>query len=100
MKNYAIIFHADHRMEGEDGDKAFMKWFEDMGDSVVDGGAPFNPEAQAQVKEGKVTMDSDTTAGYTIIKAENLEAAVTMAMKCPMADVAGCEVRVYETMAM
>lgn len=99
MKNYMIMFHTDHPIP-EGGNEAFGKWFESISEHIVDGGNPFNPESQAQIKDGKVTMDADSLAGYTVVKANSLEDAVTWSMTNPMANMPGCEVRVYETMPM
>jgi hypothetical protein len=101
MKNYMLIFHVETRIEPSDEQTAaWGKWFETLGENLVDGGNPFNPEAEAHIKNGVVDMDVDTTSGYTIIKANNLEEAVNLAMSCPMANVAGASVKVYETMPM
>lgn len=101
MKNYMYVYHASQHMPESDDHKAsWMKWFETLGANIVDAGAQFDPAAQAQIKNGAVTMDADDVAGYTIVKAASLEEAVTWAKECPMATFEGCEVRVYETMPM
>ena len=101
MKKFMYIFHVDGPvdMDGETG-KATEAWFESIGDKMVDGGNPFNPDSEAHIAGGKVDMQPDTAAGYTLVNAENLEEAVKMAMACPFADMPGCSVKVYETMAM
>jgi hypothetical protein len=101
MKNYVYIFHVDTPVApSAEQNAAWGTWFTSIGDKMVDGGNPFAPASQAEVKNGAVTMDSDTTSGYTIVKAENLEEAVTLAMGCPLATAPGCSVSVYETMPM
>jgi len=101
MKKYVYIFHVDGPvdMTGKVGEDT-MRWFENLGSKLIDGGNPFNPKAEARISGGKVDMDSDTAGGYCIVNAENLEEAVTMAMTNPMANMAGCSVKVYETMPM
>lgn len=80
----------------------WMKWFESMGENIVDGGNPFNAEenCQAQIKDQKVAMDTKSTTGYSIVKATDLKAAVDMAMTCPMAYGDDSWVEVYELLPM
>ena len=102
MKNFVYIYHYDTPTAepSEGAMEAWNKWFESMGDSIVDSGNPFDTHSVAQVMDGKVTMNQDTAIGYTVVKAENLEAAVKMAMGCPMAVGTDSSVHVYETMPM
>lgn len=101
MKNYMFIYHNDTPMEmSPEGMTAWTNWFQTLGEKVVDAGNPFNPKAQAQVKGGNVTMDADSTSGYTIVKAGSFEEAVTVAKTCPLAMAPGCSISVYETMPM
>jgi hypothetical protein len=101
MKKYVYIYHVDAPVEmNSENMAAFTNWFGTLGDKLVDGGNPFNPKFQARISGGKVDMDADTASGYTIVEAENLEEAVTMAMSNPLAAAPGCSVKVYETMPM
>ena len=101
MKSYVYIFHVDSPVKPS-GEQmaAWGAWFETLGDHLVDGGNPFNPQAEAGISQGVVTMDVDTASGYTIVKADSLEQAVEWAKGCPLAMAPGCSVRVYETMPM
>ena len=101
MQNYVYLYHVDTKIElTEEQNAMWGKWFGTLGENLVDGGNPFNPKNQAQVSNGKVDMDSDTVSGYSIVKANTLEEAVTWAMTCPLANAPGCSVKVYETMPM
>jgi hypothetical protein len=101
MKNYVFIYHVDAPVKpSEQQMAAWTRWFGTLGENLVDSGNPFNPQAEAQIGDGTVTMDVDTASGYTIIKAESLEKAVELAKHCPMAMAPGCSVKVYETMPM
>ena len=101
MKNYVYMYHVDSHIEDtEEQNAQWSKWFESLGDKLVDAGNPFNPKSEAKISAGKVTMDFDSTSGYTVVKANDLEEAVTLAMSCPLANMAGCAVNVYETMPM
>lgn len=104
MKNYVYIFHLENpnMTPSEGAMAAWGKWFESIGEHVVDGGNPFNMEKdmQAQVRDGKVTMDTKSACGYCIVKANDLKEAVTWAMGCPVATGDDSWVEVYETMPM
>lgn len=101
MKNFVYIFHVEETtVDTDESNAAWGKWFDELGDAVVDGGNPFAPDAEAQIKNGVVTMDKTTAAGYTVVKATDLKKAVEMAMTCPMANTPNCFVSVYETMPM
>lgn len=101
MKNYVLLFHVGATIpDTSEQNAAWGAWFDSLGDAIVDGGNPFNPKEEAQIKKGVVTLDPDTTAGYTIIKATDLKAAVALAMTCPMATQDNCWVKVHQTMPM
>ena len=101
MKNYVYLYHVEGTMEDTaDQNALWSTWFETLGNKLVDAGNPFNPKAEARISNGKVDMDTDIVSGYSVVKAENLEEAVTMAMTCPLATAPGCAVKVYETLPM
>jgi cytochrome c556 len=73
--------------------QAWMSWFGELGDAVVDGGAPF----------GASTVVGGSSAagltGYSVISADSLDAATAMAGGCPILTDGG-SVDVYEAMDM
>jgi hypothetical protein len=77
---------------------AWMGWFGKLGKAVVDGGAPTKP-GEIDSKSGAKAISANPVTGYSIIKADNLDAAVVMARGCPsIAD--GGQVAVYELLPM
>ncbi len=76
---------------------AWMKWFGDLGAAVVDGGNPVSM-AKTVASNGSVSDGggSNAVTGYSLIKADNLDAAVAMAQGCPHL-AAGGSVEVAET---
>lgn len=84
---------------------AWAAWYQDMGDAVVDPGNPFSPMSKEITEDGKVAdlKPEDWPAkGYTIINAEDIDAAVAIAQKNPMiaSKEEGAIVRVFEAMPM
>jgi len=69
-----------------------------LGSALVDGGNPFTPVAKSISSDGTVREGPVGTpaSGYTIIKADSLDAAVEMAKGCPVLQ-GGSQVSVYET---
>ena len=74
------------------------KWFEQLGDAVVEQGAPTMP-GKIVSKDGAVDIGENPLKGYTVIKADNLDAAVRIAEGCPGIPTGG-QIAVYELVAM
>ena len=76
-------------------------WYNKLGTAVVDRGDPFTPKAKAifgqnKTQEGPVDC---MASGYSIIRANSLEAAVTLVRDCPVLK-DGAKVDIYETSHM
>ena len=96
----APVSRRRRRSRSEDEGKAvmdaWMAWFDGLGAAVVDAG---NPTAAARsVAPGGAVTDHDRgdVTGYSILEADTLDAAVTMATGCPHL-AAGGTVTVHET---
>jgi len=102
MANYLLAYHGGGMAPTEEERARIMeawgKWFQALGPALVDGG---NPTAQAK------TIASDGTAtdggginpltGYSILAADDLDAAVELAKGCPVL-LSGGTVEVAEIM--
>ena len=105
MSNFVLLFTGGGMPETEEEQAAVMAawgaWYGGLGDAVVDPGNPFSPAAKYIASDGTVTDGAVGTAntGYTVLKADSMEAAVGMAKKCPMLEGNG-QVTVYETFDM
>ena len=102
MNNYVILYNGGRMPESDLEQKQVLKawedWYRRVGKALVDEGNPFSPKSRSITSDGKV-MDNRgdcNPSGYTIIQAESLEAAVSMAKLCPILK-AGANVSVYET---
>lgn len=101
MANYIFGFHSgpNPTPPGPDVMEKWMAWFKDMGDAVVEMGAPLGNSKT--VGSSGVSDDGgiNPLTGYTIVKAASVEAACKMAAGCPgIAD--GGSVEVAECMQM
>ncbi len=84
--------------EGAKVMEAWMNWFASLGSSVVDGGNPFGGST-AVSSDGSTTEATSGASGYSIVSADGLPAAATLAKGCPIL-AAGGSVEVYEALDM
>ncbi len=102
MANFVLLYSGGGMPASEAEQQAVMKawegWFSKIGSAVVDQGDPFTPAAKTITPEGKVSDGPVGTmaTGYSIIKADSLDAAVAMAKGCPVLQ-GGAKITVYET---
>jgi hypothetical protein len=100
MANFLLVFHGGSMPESqEEGAKvmqAWTDWFGVLGDKLVDAGNPVS-NVRTIASNGSVT-DGGTNAatGYSVIKADSLDAAVALAKGCPVL-AGGASVEVAET---
>ena len=75
-----------------------MAWFGKLGSALSDGGNPFTPNAKTIAPDGKVSNGSGgpMPSGYSVIKADLLDAAVALAKGCPVLK-GGATIMVFET---
>jgi len=93
MAQYIITYiGGDHPASPEEGQRQFAKykeWLSALGDSAV---SPANPlkDTSTVNPDGSVTAGSTTSmSGFTIIEADSIEAALTIAKACPFLDIGG-----------
>lgn len=79
----------------------WTNWFSGLGEHLVDPGNPTSPVAKNISSDGSVNDGAvgEAAAGYSIIKADSLDAAVAMAKGCPQLK-SGGQVTVYETFSV
>ncbi len=88
MAKYIFVYHGgkapESPEEGEKVMKAWMDWFGALGEAVVDGGNPLG--MSKTVSSGGVADDggANPAAGYSLVNAADMDAAVAMAKGCPM----------------
>ena len=102
MSKFVLMFHGGETPEQPSSEvmERWMAWFGELGEAVVDMGAPFGATAtiasDGTPSEGS---GSDPANGYTIIEAAKLHDAVVVAKGCPGLK-SGGSVKVYEAMSM
>jgi hypothetical protein len=104
MANYLLVYHGGSMPESqEEGAKvleAWNTWFGQLGDALVDGGDPVG-QVKTIANNGTVSDGGiNPSSGYSVIKADSLDAAVALAKGCPLLNGGGGSVEVAETMQM
>lgn len=103
MNQYLIVYlGGDQPSSPEEGKQHFTKymdWLSALGDAAV---SPANPlkDTNTVNPDGTVIEGGSTTmSGYTIIQAESMDSALSIAKACPFLDVGG-SLEVSELMEM
>ena len=102
MANYLLLYSGGGMPQTEEEQKAivneWMAWFGMLGSDLVDGGNPFTPVVMNIGSNGMVGNGpaGSMASGYSVIKADSMEAAVAKAKGCPVLK-GGATISVYET---
>ncbi len=102
MADYVLLYTGGSMPETEAEQakvmQAWTDWYGQIGAGLKDGGNPFAPAAKTVGGNGSVSdgAPGPLHTGYTIVTADSLEAATTIAKGSPVLK-AGGSVTVYET---
>jgi len=103
MTQFVFVYLGGNQPSSpEEGKKHFskyMEWLSSLGDSVVTPMIPLKDtstvSSDGTVREG----GSSAMSGFTIIKADSMDAAMSIAQACPFLDIGG-SLEVSELMQM
>jgi hypothetical protein len=101
MAKYLLLYRGGKMPETEAEQEAVMKawdaWFHELGSAVVDGGNPFTPGAAKAISaDGAVSDARSDASGYSVLEADSLDAATSLAKGCPVFQ-GGASLDIYET---
>jgi hypothetical protein len=102
MAKFVYLYTGGQMAETPEAQEAQMQawgaWFGTLGDSVTDMGNAFT--ASATLSEGGASAGGAShIGGYSIVTAESLDDATSLAKGCPVL-ASGGSVEVYETLPM
>ena len=102
MANYLLAYHGGGGMAQDEAARNKLmaqwgQWFQDLGSALVDGGNPVM-KAKTITSKGAVSDGGgqNPVSGYSVIKADSLDAAVKLARDCPVL-AGGGSIEVAET---
>lgn len=102
MADFVLLYAGGSMPEGEAEIakvmQAWTDWYGEIGAALKDGGNPFAPAAKTVASNGSVSDGAPGAplTGYTIVKADSLNAATAIAKGPPVLQ-GGGSVTVYET---
>ena len=100
MANYLITYYGGGMPESPEAQAkaldAWNSWFAGLGSAVVDAGNP-TIASRAISADGSVMDATMAPSGYSIFKADSLDAAIAAAKGCPVLADTGAVVVVSET---
>ena len=102
MANYLLVYHGGGPMPTSPEESAkvlrtWTDWFGTLGSALIDGG---NPASQVKSIGSDGTVRDGTVnppTGYSIIKADGIDAAVGLARGCPLLVGGAASIEVVET---
>ncbi len=96
MSNYVFAYHGGKRPESrEEGAKHMAKWkawVGGLGDAVVDPGTPLGKSKTVSSSGVSDDGGSNPMSGFSIVKADSMDAALEMAKECPFLEMGTIEV--------
>ncbi len=102
MSNYILAYHGGKNPDSpEEGARHMAKWqawVGDLGDAMVNPGTPLGKSKTVSTDGVSDHGGENPLTGYSIVKADSMDAALDMAKACPFLDIGTLEVA--EVMAM
>jgi hypothetical protein len=100
MAKYLLLYGGGRMPETDqeraDVMKAWDAWFTKLGPAVADQGNPFTPSVKKIASSGSVSDAKPAASGYSILEADSLDQATTLAKGCPVLH-GGADITVFET---
>ncbi len=90
MPSYTLSYYGepqfDSQEEGEKHKQRFMAWVGDLGDAQVNPGTPLGEATTVSASGVLEDSGRDRLTGFSIVKADSMDAAVEIAKACPFAE--------------
>ena len=99
MSDYVLIYEGGSMPETPEAQKqamdAWTAWFTTLGSAVKDQGNPFGQGAKTVAADGAVSDGGSAATGYSILTANSVDEAATLAKDCPVLQ-GGASIRIHE----
>jgi hypothetical protein len=101
MAKFVLVYRGGEMGETPEAQQkameAWMNWFGDLGEAVVDGGSPFGASSSLASNGSTTGAGASGLTGYSIVSADSIADAVHKAKGCPVL-ASGGDVEVYESL--
>lgn len=99
--NYLLLYYGGTGAPAEPPEQAkvmqaWTDWFGQLGSALVDGGNRASQTHEISADGSVRPLNGGATTGYSIIRADSIDAAVALAKGCPVLH-GGASVQVVET---
>ena len=96
MPDYIIAYHGGTKPESQEAGAKQMErwqaWLGGLGDAVVNPGTPLGQSKTITSSGVSDAEESSALTGFSMVKADNLDAALEMARSCPFLEIGTLEV--------
>ncbi len=96
MPKFIFAYHGGKKPETPEQGAQFMTawrtWLDGLGDAIVDPGNPVGMSKTVTESEIEDNGGSNPLSGYTLVNADDIDAAAAMAKGCPIIDGGSIEV--------
>lgn len=103
MSRYVLVYLGGNQPatpeEGKQHFSKYMDWLSALGESAVSPANPLKDTCTVNSDGTVTTGGASTMSGYTIIEADSMESALSIAQGCPFLDIGG-SLEVSELVAM
>ena len=98
MKKFVFLYNSNpNEAHTDEAMDIWMKWFGSIGESILDMGNPLmEGMLVTSSTSSRISPEMNPVSGYTVIKAEDMAAAIEIAKSCP----GQSGMQVYEAMEM
>lgn len=93
MAQYIMVYLGGEQPsspeEGQQHFARYMEWLQSLGDAAVSPANPLKDTTTVNPDGSSSTGGSSGMSGYTIVEADSLDSALSMAKSCPFLDIGG-----------
>ena len=87
VNKYVFAYYGEPKFDSPQAGMAYkqrwMAWMKDLGNAIVNPGVPTKRGKLVSASSVSDDESTDRVTGFSIIQAENMDAALAMAKKCP-----------------
>ncbi len=96
MPQFGLLYVGEPQFsspeEGQAHFKEYMAWLNGLGDAIVNRGIPMGPPTRVDANGVSTDPRENRLTGLTIVEADDMDAAIEIAKRCPYVEVAALDV--------